>query len=115
MTACRLGLTLERAQLAAHLAQQVLQAQQVALGGLEPTLGLLLALAVLQNACRLLDDEAAVLGARVEHGVDLALTDDHVLLTTHAAVGEQLLDVEQATRCAVDGVLAVARRGTTCE
>ena len=37
------GLALERAQLAPHLAQQVLQAQQVALGGVEAALGLLLA------------------------------------------------------------------------
>ena len=52
----RLGLALERAELAANLAQQVLQAQQVGLGGIEPALGLLLALAVLEDACRFLDD-----------------------------------------------------------
>ena len=39
----------ERGELAAHLAQQVVEPQEVALGGLEPPLGLLPALAVLQD------------------------------------------------------------------
>ena len=56
VAAGRLGLALERAQLAADLAQQVLDPQQVGLGGVEATLGLLLALAVLEDAGRLLDD-----------------------------------------------------------
>ena len=103
-----LGLALERAQLAAHLAQQVLHAQQAGLGGVEAALGLLLALAVLQHAGGLLDDRPALLGPGVEHGVDLALADDHVLLAADAGVGEQLLDVEQPARDAVDRVLAVA-------
>ena len=67
------GLALERAQLAAHLAQEVAEPGEVALGGGEAALGLLLALAELQDAGGLLDDEAAVLGPGVEHGVDLAL------------------------------------------
>ena len=104
----RLRLALERAQLAAHLAQQVLQAQQVGLGGVEPALGLLLALAVLEDAGRLLDDRPPLLGPGVEHGVDLALADDHVLLAADAGVGEQLLHVEQPARHAVDRVLALA-------
>ena len=103
-----LGLALERAQLAAHLAQQVLDAQQVGLGGVEAALGLLLALAVLEDAGGLLDDRPALLGAGVEHGVDLALADDDVLLAADAGVGQQLLHVEQPARHVVDGVLAVA-------
>ena len=91
-----IGLTLERAELAPDLAQQVLDAQQVGLGGVEPTLGLLLALAVLEDARGLLDDAAPVFGPGVEHGVDLTLADDHVLLAADAGVAEQLLDVEQA-------------------
>ena len=51
---------------------------------------------------------AAVLGTRVEHRVELALADDHVLLATDAGVGQQVLDVEQAARRAVDLVLGVA-------
>ena len=52
------GLALERAQLAADLAQQVLEAGEVGLGGLEPALALLLAAAELQHAGRFLDDRA---------------------------------------------------------
>ena len=103
-----LGLALQRPQLAPDLAQEVLQPQQVALGGLEPALGLLLALAELQDTGGLLDDGPPVLGPGVEDGVDLALAHDHVLLAADAAVGQQLLDVEQAARHAVDGVLALA-------
>ena len=109
-----LGLALQRAQLAADLAQQVLDPQQVGLGGVEPALGLLLALAELEDAGRLLDDGPPVLRAGVEDGVDLALADDHVLLAADAGVAEELLDVEQAAGHAVDGVLAVARCGTAC-
>ena len=50
VAAGRVGLALERPQLAAHLAQQVGEPQQVALGRLEPALRLLLALAELQDA-----------------------------------------------------------------
>ena len=103
------GLPLERSQLAPHLAEEVAEAGEVALGGGEAALGLLLALAELQDAGGLLDDEAPLLGPGVEHRVDLALADDDVLLAADAGVGQQLLDVEQAARHAVDGVLAVAR------
>ena len=103
----RLGLALERLELTAHLAEQVLEAQQVRLGRVEAALGLLLALAVLQDAGGLFDDRATVLGAGVQHGVDLALADDHVLLATDAGVGQQLLQIEQAARRTVDRVLAL--------
>ena len=87
----RVGLTLEGLQLAAHLTQQVLQAEQARLGRLEPALGLLLAAAVLEHAGGLFDDRPAVLGPGVEHRVDLALRDDHVLLATDAGVGQAAL------------------------
>ena len=103
------GLALERPQLPAHLAEQVGEPQQVRLGRLEPALGLLLALAVLEDAGGLFDDRPAIFGPRVEHGVELALADDDVLLAADAGVGEQLLDVEQATRRAVDRVLRLTR------
>ena len=108
MAARRVGLPLERRELAPHLAQQVVEAQQVALGRLEPALGLLAALAELEDAGRFLDDRPPVLGPRVEHRVELTLPDDHVLLAADAGVGEQLLDVEQPARRAVDHVLRVA-------
>ena len=103
-----LGLTLEGAQLAADLADEVLQAQQVGLGGIEATLGLLLALAELEDARGLFDDRSTFLGPGVENGIDLPLAHDHVLLPAHAGIRQQFLDVEQPARDPVDGVLAVA-------
>ena len=102
------GLALERTQLTAHLAQQVLHAQQAGLGGVEAALGLLLAAAVLQHAGGFFDDRPPILRAGVEHGVDLALADDDVLLAADTGVAEQLLHVEQAAVDAVDRVLALA-------
>ena len=104
----RLSLAFEWAQLATDLAQQVLEAQQARFRRVEAALRLLLALAELEHAGRFLDDRPPVLGASVEHGVDLSLADDHVLLTADASVGQQLLDVEEAAWHVVDGVLAVA-------
>jgi hypothetical protein len=102
------GLLLQRAELTAHLAQQVLQPGEVALGVGQPPLGLLLAAAELEDARGLLDDQPSFFGSGVQHRVDLALADDHVLLAAHTRVAQELLDVEQPARHAVDGVLAVS-------
>ena len=109
VTARGVGLALERPELAPHLAQQVGEPEQVAFGRFEPALRLLAPLAELQDPGGFLDDRPAVFGAGVQHRVELALTDDHVLLATDAGVGEQLLDVEQAARRAVDHVLRLTR------
>lgn len=61
----------------------------------------------LEDACRLLDDRAAILGTRRQDAVELALAHDHVLLSPDASVGEQLLDVEQPAGGAVHRVLAL--------
>ena len=55
VAAGRVGLLLQRRQAPADLPQQVVQPQEVALGGLEPALGPLPALAVLQDSGRFLD------------------------------------------------------------
>ncbi len=102
------GLALQRADLAAHLADQVAEAFEVLGRAGQAAFGPLAASPVLEHPGRLLDDRPAVLGTGVQHRVELALPDDHVLLAAHARVREQLLDVEQAARGAVDGVLAVA-------
>ena len=47
-------------------------------------------------------------GRGVQHGVELALPDDHVHLAAEAGVAQQLLHVEQAAGLAVDRVLAAA-------
>ena len=102
------GLLLQRSEAAPNLTQQIVEPQQVALGGLEATFGLLPTFAVLEDPGRLLDHRPPVLWTRVEHRVELTLADDDVLLASDAAVGEQLLDIEQATGRSVDRVLGVA-------
>ena len=105
----RRGLALERTNLAPHLTHQVAETLEVLGGGGQTAFGPLATPAVLEHSRRLFDDGPPVLGPGVEHGVELALADDHVLLAAHAGVAQQLLDVEQSARRAVDGVLAVAR------
>ncbi len=104
-----LGLAFEGAQATPDLTEQVLDAGQVRLGGGQAALGLLLALAELEDAGGLFDDEAPFGGLGVEDGVDLALADDDVLHAPDARVGQQVLDVEQPAGHAVDGVLGLAR------
>ena len=103
-----LGLLAQRLELAAQLGGEVLQAREVGLHRVELAERLLLALAVLEDAGRLLDEAAAVLGRGGEDLVELALADDDVHLAADAGVGQQLLDVEQPARVAVDGVLGPA-------
>ncbi|CAB4827572.1 unannotated protein [freshwater metagenome] len=109
MTSCGFRLALERAQLPPDLAQEVLYPQEVALRRVEAALGLFLATAELQDPCRFLDDRPTLLRAGVQHGVDLALTHDDVLLATDAGVAEQFLDIEQAAGNPIDRVFALAR------
>ena len=68
---------------------------EVALAGLQLAERLLLALAVLEDAGRLLDEAAAALRGGLQDRVELALADDDVHLPADAGVAEQLLDVQQ--------------------
>ena len=104
-----LRLTFEGTELATHFAQQVLHAQQAGLGGVEASLALLLSPTELEHACCFFDDRPAILGTGVQHGVDLALAHDHVLLATDSGVAEQFLHVEQTAVHAVDRILALSR------
>ncbi len=100
-----LGLLAERLELAAQLGGEVLQPGEVGLHRLELAQRLLLAFAVLEDSCGLLDEAASVLRGRVQDGVELALPHDHVHLAADATVAEQLLHVEQPAGRAVDRVL----------
>ena len=104
ISACRA----ERLELTAQLGGEVGEPREVGLHRVELAERLLLALAVLEDACGLLDVGAPVLRLRREHRVELALPDDDVHLAADAGVGEQLLDVEQTAVAAVDLVLARA-------
>jgi hypothetical protein len=83
-------------------------AGEVGLHRLELAQGAFLALAVLEDPGRLLDEAAALLGGGAQDRVELALTDDDVHLAADAAVGQQLLDVEESAGRAVDRVLGAA-------
>ncbi len=104
-----LGLASQRLELAPEFGRQVGQPVEVDLHRLELAQRLLLALAVFEDTGRLLDEGAAVLGLGVQDRVELALTDDDVHFTPDSRIGQQLLDVEQAARVAVDLVLALTR------
>jgi len=104
-----LGLLLERLELAAQLAHQVGQPDQVLLHAGQLAQRLLLAPAVLVDAGRLLDGRPPVLGAALEDVLQAVLAEHGVQLPAHPGVGQQLLDVEQPADGAVDGVLALPR------
>lgn len=106
--ACHGGLPAEGLQLAPQLVREVLDTGHVRLHGVQFPQRLLLALAVLEDARRLLDEGPAAHGVGVQDGVELALSDDDVHLAADTGVGQQLLDVEQSAGVAVDLVLAAA-------
>src|SRR5690606_19183660 len=103
------GLTAQGAQLAGELGTQIGEPVEVRLQPRELPQRLLLALAVLEDAGRLLDEAAALEGVGVEDRVEAALAHDDVHLLAQAGVAQQLLDVEQAGGLPVDAVLAAAR------
>ena len=104
----RFRLLAQRLHLQLKLGDLIIDAHQIFLRALELALGLLLAVAVLADARRLLEDLAAVVAADGEDLVDLALTDDGIALTTHAGIHEKLVDVLQADGLAVDIVFRLA-------
>ena len=104
-----LGLPLERADLPAHLAEHVGDAEQVLAGLLEPALRCLALVLVAGDAGGLLDDEAALLRPGRDDEPDAALLNDGVgLARADAGAEEELLHVAEADLAAVEFVFAVA-------
>ncbi len=104
----RVGLAAQRSHPAALLTEDVLEAGDVQLGLFQPPLRSIAPQPMLDDTSRLLDHGTMLLGAGVEDLPDATLADDHVLVTADAAVGEQLLDVQQPASCSVDQVLGCA-------
>ena len=102
-----LGLPAQRLEPTAQLGGEVDQPGQVGLHRLQLAQRLFLALAVLEDAGRFLDQGAPGLRARVQDVVEMTLPDDHVHLPAQTGVGQEFLHVEQAAVVAVDGVLAL--------
>ena len=103
------GLTLQRAALLLDLEDDVVDARQVLLRGLELELGRAAARLVLGDAGRFLDQLPAIGRPRAEDHPNLALLDDRVGLGAEARVHQQFVDVAEPAHFAVDQVFAVAR------
>ena len=103
-----LGLPAERAELPGEFGAQVGDPVEVGLQSGELAQRLVLAATMLEHAGGLFDEAAALEWVGVQDLVEPALPDDDVHLLAQTGVVEQLLDVEQPGRCAVDGVLAAA-------
>src|SRR5690606_38565459 len=103
------GLPLERAALLLELEDDVVDAREVLLCGLELQLRLTPAHLVLGDARRLLDQLPPLGGLGRENLADLSLLDDGVALDADAGIHEQILHVAQADHVAVDEVLALPR------
>jgi len=103
-----LGLALQLVQVGVQLAQDVLDASQVLARVVEPVLGLAPALLVLADAGRLFQEQAQLLGARLDDAADGALADDGVGTRPQAGAEEHVLHVAPAHRLVVDVVTAGA-------
>ena len=64
---------------------------------------------VLGDAGGFLDESAALLGAALQNGVELALADDGMRILAQTRVVQNILNVHQAARARVDEVLALTR------
>ena len=101
-------LSAERTELTANLAEQVVQPGQVGFGVRQLAQRTLLALAVFEDAGRLLDEGAVAARIGLEDGVEAPLAHDDVHLLAQPRIAQQLLDVQQAAWRAVDGVFGAA-------
>ncbi len=102
------GLALQGAQVAFDLADDVVEAQEVRRRLLELHLGDLLARLVARDPGGFLDQPAAFLGLAREDEADLALLDHRVGADAQAGVHEQVLDLLEPHRLAVQAVLRLA-------
>ena len=101
----RFRLLPQRLHLQLQLGDLVVDAHQILLCALQLPLGLLLAVAVLADARRLLEHLPALAGFDGQDLVDLALSNDGVALPAHAGVHEQLIHVLEPHGLAVDIIL----------
>ena len=104
----RFRLLAQRLHLQLQLRDLIVDTHQVLLRALELALGLLLAVAELADARRLLEHLPAVIAADGQDLVNFALTDDGVSLPAHAGIHEQLVDILEPHGLAVDIILRLA-------
>ena len=98
------GLALEPIDLLGELADHVLEAGEVLLGGAQPQLGLVAAGVQAGNAGGFFQHAAALLGLGLDDLADAALVDEGGRARAGRGVGEQDLDVAGAHFAAVDAI-----------
>ncbi len=103
-----IGLALQRSEAAAVLIEEVAESGDVDLGLCQPSQRPVAPAAMFGDPCRLLDDRPVILGAGPEDLTDLSLVDQDVLLAPYAAVRQQIVEVEEPARGAVEFVFGSA-------
>ena len=101
----------EAPDLRLHLGDQVLDPLEVDRGLLQPALGAVLPVAIEADPGRLLEERAPLLGAVGEEQVDHLGFDHDAGVAAQAGAAQQVLDVAQPDRRAVEQVVALARAG----
>ena len=104
-----LALPGQGADLALHLAEQVVQPRQVLRGLVEATLGVAPAVAIEAYARSLLEQFPPVVGTVGEQRVDHPLLDDDAGVRAQPRAPHQVVNVAEATRGAVEQVVALTR------
>src|SRR5262249_29826871 len=102
-----LRLTLERAELPTYLIHHVADADQILTGLLELALRLVALLFVARDARRLLDEDAALVRLGREDVIELVLVHDRIGARIRAGAREEIEDVAQARRGAVQQVFTL--------
>ena len=102
------GLLFQLVEVGVQLAQDVLDARQVLARVAQAVFGLAAALLVLGHAGRLFQEQAQLLGPRLDDAADGALADDGVGARAQAGAQEHVLHITAAHRLVVDEVTAVA-------
>ncbi len=103
-----LALARERANLALHFGDQIVEARQVDRRLLEPALGRAAAVAIESDACGFLEQLAPIVGAIGEQRVDHLRFDHDAGVGAEPGAAHHVVDVAQAARRAVQHVLALA-------
>jgi hypothetical protein len=94
MAFSRIGLFLQRTQLATHLSLKVLQSGHIGFSRRKPPFCSFLPSTKLEYPSRLFDNHPTVFWTRVENLVYLPLRHYHVLLTANPGVTQKVLDIE---------------------
>ena len=103
------GLLLLRDELSLHLGKDIPYTDEIILGGLELSLGLVLLDTVLGDTRGVLEYASTLLALTGHHVGDTALSDDGVAVTTDTRIEEQLVNILQADGLTIDQIFTFSR------